>query len=103
MKPFTNKHSIAAGSPLHLGGSGKSPFYQDARSGTRLTSDGSVVRDRKSGKVVVGGQHDASGKYIPKTKAQKASDWDLDPRNPKGSEAKRRFKAYKKRQEEKNN
>ena len=28
-KPFTNKHSIAAGSPLHLGGSGKSPLYQD--------------------------------------------------------------------------
>tara|TARA_R100000541_G_scaffold51428_1_gene58877 strand:- start:62 stop:631 length:570 start_codon:yes stop_codon:yes gene_type:complete len=29
MKPFTSKHSIAAGSPLHLGGSGKSPLYQD--------------------------------------------------------------------------
>ncbi len=29
MKPFTNKHSIAAGSPTHMGGSGKSPLYQD--------------------------------------------------------------------------
>jgi hypothetical protein len=29
MKPFTNKHSIAAGSPFHMGGSGKSPLYQD--------------------------------------------------------------------------
>jgi hypothetical protein len=29
MKPFTNKHSIAAGSPIHMGGSGKSPLYQD--------------------------------------------------------------------------
>ncbi len=29
MKPFTNKHSIAAGSPLHLGGSGRSPLYID--------------------------------------------------------------------------
>jgi len=29
MKPFTNKHSIAAGSPIHMGGSGKSPLYVD--------------------------------------------------------------------------
>lgn len=29
MKPFTNKHSIAAGLPFHLGGSGKSPLFQD--------------------------------------------------------------------------
>jgi len=29
MKPFTNKHSISAGSPLHVGGSKKSPLYQD--------------------------------------------------------------------------
>lgn len=29
MKPFTNKHSIAAGSPFHMGGSGKSPLYID--------------------------------------------------------------------------
>jgi len=29
MKPFTNKHSIAAGLPFHMGGSGKSPLYQD--------------------------------------------------------------------------
>jgi len=29
MKPFTNKHSIAAGSPFHMGGSKKSPLFQD--------------------------------------------------------------------------
>jgi hypothetical protein len=29
MKPFTNKYSIAAGSPIHMGGSGKSPLYID--------------------------------------------------------------------------
>jgi hypothetical protein len=29
MKPFTNKHSIAAGSPIHMGVSGESPLYID--------------------------------------------------------------------------
>jgi len=29
MKPFTSKYSIAAGSPLHMGGSRKSPLYID--------------------------------------------------------------------------
>jgi len=29
MKPFTSKHSTAAVSPSHMGGSGKSPLYQD--------------------------------------------------------------------------
>ena len=29
MKPFTNKYSISAGSPVRMGGSGKSPLYQD--------------------------------------------------------------------------
>jgi len=33
MKPFTSKHSIAAGSPLHVGGSGESPLYQDQKAG----------------------------------------------------------------------
>ena len=37
MKPFTNKHSIAAGSPFHMGGSKKSPLYQDdLRAGEKI-------------------------------------------------------------------
>ena len=103
---WISKHSIAAGSPLHQGGSGKSPLYQDKKSGfqpnranvelnntTRLTRDGGVIRDRKSGDVVYGGQVDSSGTFIPKTAEQEASAWDQDPRNPKGSETKKRFKA----------
>ena len=60
---------------------------------TRLTRDGSVIRDRKSGEVVVGGAEDSSGRFVPKTAEQKASDWDQDPRNPKGSKTKKRLKA----------
>ena len=103
---WISKHSIAAGSPLHVGGSGKSPLYQDQRSGfqpnradvelnktTRLTRDSQVVKDRKSGEVVIGGGYDSGGTYVPKTDAQKALDSDQDPRNPKGSEAKKRYKA----------
>ena len=86
----------------------KSPFYvaDDKKSGfqpnratvelnntTRLTRDGSVIRDRKSGEVVVGGAEDSSGRFVPKTAEQKASDWDRDPRNSKGSETKKRLKA----------
>ena len=110
MKPFTNKHSIAAGSPVHMGGSGKSPFYKNKRGGfqpnranveldktTRLTRDSQVLKDRKSGEVVIGGGYDSGGTYVPKTDAQKALDLDQDPRNSKGSEAKKRYKA---RQEE---
>jgi ABC-type proline/glycine betaine transport system ATPase subunit len=85
----------------------KSPFYvaDDKKSGfqpnratvelnntTRLTRDGSVVRDRKSGEVVVGGAEDSSGRFVPKTAEQKAFDWDQDPRNVKGSETKKRLK-----------
>jgi hypothetical protein len=34
MKPFTNRHSIAAGSPVHMGGSyKKSPLEQDVKTG----------------------------------------------------------------------
>ena len=103
---WISKHSIAAGSPVHMGGSGKSPLYQDKKSGfqpnranvelnntTRLTRDGGVIRDRKSGEVVVGGTEDSSGMFVPKTAEQKARDWDQDPRNPKGSETKKRLKA----------
>ena len=96
MKPFTNKHSIAAGSPVHMGGSGKSPLYQDKK--TRLTMDGGVVYDQRSGEVVIGGRHNAQGEFVPKTEAQKARDWDQDPRNPKGSESKKRFKARKEKE-----
>ena len=83
---WISKHSIAAGSPVHMGGSGKSPLYQDKKSGfqpnratvelddtTRLTRDSQVVKDRKSSEVVVGGGYDSSGTFIPRTAAQKKS------------------------------
>ncbi len=88
----------------------KSPCYQtdDTKSGfqpnranveldktTRLTRDSQVLKDRKSGEVVIGGGYDSSGTFVPKTDAQKALDRDQDPRNPKGSESKKRFKARK--------
>lgn len=89
---WISKHSIAAGSPVHMGGSGKSPLYQDKKSG-KYISDGSGVKiEADTGRVAVGGGY-LSGTYVPKNAAQKASDWDQDPRNPKGSEAKRRYKA----------
>ena len=40
---------------------------------TRLTRDSQVVKDRKSGEVVIGGGYDSSGKFIPRTAAQKKS------------------------------
>ena len=55
MKPFTNKHSIAAGLPFHLGGSGKSPLYQDdlragekieGRPTTEVSKTGDVFKGR---------------------------------------------------------
>ena len=66
----------------------KSPCYQkdDKKSGfqpnranveldktTRLTRDSQVVKDRKSGEVVIGGGYDSGGKFIPRTAAQKKS------------------------------
>ena len=30
---WISKHSIAAGSPVHMGGSGKSPLYEDKKGG----------------------------------------------------------------------
>ena len=75
---------------------GKSPAYQiDPKSGTKMEYDGGVLRRPKadgSSETVLGGAYDAGGVYIPKTKSQKASDFDKDPRNPKGSESKRRYK-----------
>jgi hypothetical protein len=96
---WISKHSIAAGSPVHMGGSGKSPLYQDKKSGDpKLTHDGGVIFESKSGKVIYGGGHRKDGTYVPKTAEQKASDWDQDPRNPKGSERKRRYKAAKEKE-----
>lgn len=40
---------------------------------TRLTRDSQVVKDRKSGEVVIGGGYDSDGKFIPRTAAQKKS------------------------------
>ena len=91
---WISKHSIAAGSPVHMGGSGKSPLYQDEKSGDpKNTRDGGVIFDSKSGEVIFGGGTRRDGTYVGKTDAQKASDWDQDPRNPKGSETKKRLKA----------
>ena len=81
MKPFTNKHSIAAGSPLHLGGSGESPLYQDKKDGnlpqqvdeypnSRLVRSGPVVRERETGKVVIGGGYDGAKRFVPKPASQ---------------------------------
>jgi hypothetical protein len=92
MKPFTSKHSIAAGSPVHMGGSGKSPLYQDTRSGKYISNGSDVKIEADTGRVVRGGGY-LNGAYIPKNADQKASDWDQDPRNTKGSEHKRRYKA----------
>jgi len=43
MKPFTNKHSISAGSPLHLGGSAKNMLNEETsnvvRDASKSTSD----------------------------------------------------------------
>jgi hypothetical protein len=94
MKPFTSKHSIAAGSPVHMGGSGKSPLYQDKKSGKYISSGSGVKIEADTGKVQVGGGY-MDGTYIPKTAEQKALDLDKDPRNIKGSEAKKRAKARK--------
>ena len=73
----------------------KSPCYQtdDKKSGEKTTyRDGTVIRDKATNKVILGGGNDAGGDYVGKTAQQKASDWDQDPRNTKGSEAKRRAK-----------
>ena len=83
---WISKHSTAAGSPLQQGGSGKSPLYQDKKSGfqpnrgtveldntTRLAREGTIFKDRKSGEVVIGGGYDSDGKYVPRTAAQKKS------------------------------
>jgi hypothetical protein len=82
MKPFTNKHSIAAGSPLHVGGSEKDKKKSvqpnrgevDKNPTSRLVYDGSIVRERATNEIVLGGGRDASGKFHPRTDAQKKLD-----------------------------
>jgi len=82
--PFQKQFS--AKTPIHMGGSGKSPLYQDKRSNiqpnranveldktTRLTRDAQVLKERESGEVVIGGGYDSEGKFIPRTASQKAS------------------------------
>ena len=77
MKPFTSKHSIAAGSPLHVGDKKKSVQPNrgevDENPNTRLVRDGSIIRERATNKIVIGGGEDASGKFHPRTDAQKKS------------------------------
>jgi hypothetical protein len=79
---WISKHSIAAGSPVHMGGSGKSPLYEDKKSGnlpkqvdenptSRLYKEGAVIKERATGNVVVGGFTDDTGKYVPRTAAQR--------------------------------
>ena len=65
---WISKHSIAAGSPVHMGGSGKSPLYQETK--PRLTWDGGVLYDQRAGEVVIGGRHNAQGEFVPETNAQ---------------------------------
>ena len=74
----------------------KSPCYQtgDKKSGKYISSGSGVKIEADTGKVKVGGGY-LNDSYIPKTKSQKALDWDQDPRNTKGSEAKKRAKARK--------
>jgi len=80
MKPFTSKHSIAAQSPLHIGGSKKDkkksvqPNRADVEvdKTTRLTREGTIVKSRNSGGVVIGGGYDSQGRYVPRTAKQKS-------------------------------
>jgi len=67
MKPFTNKHSIAAGSPLHVGDKKKSVQPNrgvvDKNPTSRLVYDGSIVRERATNEIVLGGGRDASENF----------------------------------------
>ena len=46
---WISKHSIAAGSPLQQGGSGKSPLYQDKKSGKHPRDAGGRAPEKKEG------------------------------------------------------
>ena len=79
---WISKHSIAAGSPLHVGGSKKDKKKSvpqnrgvvDKNPNTRLVRDGSIIRERATNKIVIGGGEDASGKFHPRTEEQKSRD-----------------------------
>ena len=76
---WISKHSIAAGSPLHVGGSKKDKEKSvqpnrgeiDENPNTRLVRDGSIIRERATNKIVIGGGEDASGKFHPRTPQQR--------------------------------
>jgi len=70
--PLTKK------SPCYKTGDKKSGFQPNRANveldeTTRLTRDSQVLKDRKSGEVIVGGGYDSSGTFIPRTAAQKKS------------------------------
>ena len=76
---WISKHSIAAGSPLHVGGSKKDKEKSvqpnrgkiDENPTSRLVRDGDIIRERATNKIVVGGGEDSSGKFHPRTAQQK--------------------------------
>ncbi len=103
---WISKHSIAAGSPVHMGGSGKSPLYQDKKSGnlpkqvdenpsSRLYREGAVVKERSTGDVVIGGFTDDTGKYVPRTAAQRRPTKDTRPREERKKDFLAKQKAHR--------
>ena len=103
---WISKHSIAAGSPVHMGGSGKSPLYKDKKSGnlpkqvdenpsSRLYREGAVVKERSTGDVVIGGFTDDTGKYVPRTAAQRRPTKDTRPREERKKDFLAKQKAHR--------
>ena len=79
---WISKHSIAAGSPLHVGGSKKDKKKSaqpnrgriDKNPTSRLVRDGDIIRERATNKIVIGGGEDSSGKFHPRTAQQRNLD-----------------------------
>lgn len=103
---WISKHSIAAGSPVHMGGSGKSPLYQDKKSGnlpkqvdenptSRLYREGAVIKERATGDVVIGGFTDDTGKYVPRTAAQRRPTKETRPRKERQKDFLAKQKAHR--------
>jgi hypothetical protein len=92
---WISKHSIAAGSPVHMGGSGKSPLYQDKKSGKYISYGSGVKIEADTGKVQVGGGY-MDGTYIPRTAEQKALSFDQDATKRGSSAYKAKHKKAKK-------